>query len=109
MNSKRYAHQSTIIEDKLYLVGGYNGHSRLADTEIISICKNDKTLIPTISRMHYKRGFFGMCSFSGCIVVAGGSNNENKVLDKCEVYSTESCEWILASSINTKRKAFSNV
>ena len=46
-----------------------------------------------------------MCSFAGCIFVAGGFQNNN-VLDKCEVYSFESCEWIEASSMNTKRGAF---
>ena len=112
LNSKRSSHQSTIIGDKIYLVGGYNGRSRLADTEIISINKNDKTLmpriptIPTIPSMHYRRSGFGMCSFAGCIFVAGGKYNKNETLDKCELYSIESYKWIEASSMNIKREAF---
>ena len=106
LKSVRTGHQSTIIGDKMYLVGGYNGLSRLADTEVIPISKNDKTLIPTIPTMHYKRSSFGMCSFSGCIFVAGGRYNKDEDLDKCEVYSTESCKWIEVSSMNTKRCAF---
>ena len=102
LKSKRCAHQSTIIGNKMYLVGGYNG-ADLADTEIIPISKNDRTVIPTIPPMHNKRSYFGMCSFSGCIFVAGGKYSNDETLDKCEVYSTESCEWIEASSMNTKR------
>ena len=102
--SKRRAHQSTIIGDKMYLVAGYNG-THVADTEIIPIKNNEKTLIPTIPLMHIERSSFETCSFSGCIFVAGGCNNGGS-LDKCEVYSTESGEWIEASGMNTKREAF---
>ena len=105
LKSRRCAHQSTIVGDKMYLVGGYNG-THLADTEIIPISKNDKTVIPTIPPMHIERCVFGMCSFGGCIFVAGGMYNRNETLDKCEVYSTESCKWIEASSMNTKRSSF---
>ena len=86
----------------MYLVGGYNG-TFLADTEIIPISENDETLNFMIPTMHYKRGFFGMCSFAESVFVAGGKYNTGEILDKCEVYSTESCEWIEASSMNTKR------
>ena len=105
LKSKRGFHQSTIIGDNIYLIGGFNGRSCLGDTKIIPISKNDETLMPTIPTMHYKREQFGMCSFAGCIFVAGGSCNCGP-LDKCEVYSTESCEWIEASAMNTKREAF---
>ena len=104
MKSERCAHQSTIIGDKIYLVGGCNG-TQLADTEIIPISKNDKTLMPRIPTMHNRRMVFGMCSFAGCIFVAGGYSND-KELAKCEVYSTESCEWTKVSSMNTQRRSF---
>ena len=54
--------------------------------------------------MHNERTKFGMCSFAGCIFVAGGFYN-NFALAKCEIYSTESRKWIKASSMNTKRCA----
>ena len=56
--------------------------------------------------MHIERSSFGMCSFAGSIFVAGGIYDNNEVLDKCEFYSTASCEWIAASSMNTKRELF---
>ena len=102
--SKRCGHQSTIIEDLMCSVGGFDG-SYLADTEITSISGKDKTQSFTIPTMNYKRRSFGMCSFAGCIFVAGGYDN-GEILDKCEVYSTESSKWIEASGMNTKRCAF---
>ena len=57
--------------------------------------------------MHNKRYQFGMCSFAGCIFVAGGCKQNNYVFDKCEVYSFESCEWTETSSMNTKRSSLS--
>ena len=47
-----------------------------------------------------------MYSFSGCIFVAGGLQNDDKVLDKCEVYRFKSSKWTEVSSMNTKRDAF---
>ena len=56
--------------------------------------------------MKYERCFFGISSFAGCIFVAGGYYNDlERTVDKCEVYSTESCEWTEVSSMNTKRRA----
>ena len=54
--------------------------------------------------MHNKRFDFGMCSFAGCIFVAGGFQHD--VLDKCEVYSFVTCEWTEVSNMNTKRISF---
>ena len=87
----------------MYSVGGFDGKC-LADTKKISISENDKIPIPRIPSMHYRRSLFGMCSFAGCIFVAGGKYSNDGALDKCEVYSTESCEWIEASSMNTQKK-----
>ena len=78
LKSKIYDHQSTIIGDKMYLIGGYNG-TCLADTEIKPIGKDVETVIPTIPRMHYKRISFGMCSFAGLIFVAGGYNSDGSL------------------------------
>ena len=88
----------------MYLVDGFDC-SDLGATEVVSISRKEKPLIPTISWMHDKRRKFGMCSFAGCIFVAGGYINGG-CLDNCEVYSTESCEWIKTSNMNTKRRSF---
>ena len=105
LKSNRDRHQSTIISDKIYFVGGFNDSS-LADTEVLPISNTDKILHLTIPTMHKERRNFGMCTFAGCMFVAGGKCNNNESLDKCEVYSTESCKWIEASSMNTKRRSF---
>ena len=42
-----------------------------------------------------------MCSF------AGGDDSYGTDFDKCEVYSTETCKWVQAASMNVKRTRFS--
>ena len=107
LQTERVYHQSAIIKDQLYLIGGYDKDTNdLADTEIIPISKNDTRLNHTIPIMHNERYQFGLCSFAGCIFVAGGNQNQNEAIDKCEVYSFESCEWTAVSRMNTKRSCF---
>ena len=106
LKSVRSSHQSTIIENQLHLIGGSKKRYCLADTVSIPITKKLTKQTPKFPTMHNKRRYFGMCSFAGCIVVAGGQNNELGYLDKCEVYSFESCEWTEVSSMNTKRGMF---
>ena len=100
-------HGSTVIGNQLYLAGGFNeSYVDLADTEVIPINIKPAILNHTIPIMHNKRSQFGMCSFAGCIFVAGGNQNGDEALDKCEIYSLESCEWTEVSSMNTKKCAF---
>ena len=89
------------------MIGGYDKDGNdSADTETILISKNVTRLNHTIPLMHNERYRFGMCSFAGCMFVAGGLQNKNEAFDKCEVYSFESCEWIQVSSMNIKRGCF---
>ena len=106
LKADRVNHRSIIIGNHIYLVGGL-GEVPLADTEIIPISKQVKKLNTTIPKMGKQRTQFGMCSFAGCIFVAGGFQNNHEVFDKCEVYSFESREWIEVSSMNAKRCSFS--
>ena len=64
----------------------------------------DKTVAPP--PMHNKRSAFGMCTFAGCVFVAGGKIKKIHPLSSCEVYNTMSCEWTEVASMNTKRSSF---
>ena len=72
--------------------------------------KNFKGKAMAPPRLHNKRSVFGMCSFAGCIFVAGGNYKINSKsclpFASCEVYNTESCEWTEVASMNTKRSSF---
>ena len=72
LKSKRNSHQSFIIEGNVYLTGGCNNGLLLENTEVMTVSKNmkNKTLAPP--PMHNKRHLFGVCSFAGCVLVAGG-------------------------------------
>ena len=107
LKTERAYHQSAIIKDQLYLICGNDEHDNdLADTEAILISKKVRRLNHTIPLLYNKRYHVGLCSFAGCIFIAGGNQNQNEALDKCEVYSFESCEWKEVSSMNTKRGCF---
>ena len=107
LKTERVYHKSAIIKDQLYSIGGFdNDGNDLADTEAISISKNVTRLNHTIPLMHNERCQFGMCSFAGCIFVAGGNQNEDETFDKCEFYSFNSYKWTETSSMNTKRASF---
>ena len=107
MKSSRYAHQSVILGNQLHLIGGSN-QVKLSfdDSETIPISKNFRGQNYTIPEMHNGRRYFGMCSFARFIFVAGGIQNYNGYLDKCEVYSLELSKWTEVSSMNTKRSNF---
>ena len=48
-----------------------------------------------------------MCSFAGCVFLAGGKSEHDLSIASCEVYNTQSCEWAEVASMNTKRSSFS--
>ena len=48
-----------------------------------------------------------MCSFAGCVFLAGGKSEHDLSFASCEVYNTQSCEWAEVASMNTKRSSFS--
>ena len=56
--------------------------------------------------MHNKRSSFGICSLAECVFVGGGYQKECGSLDKCEMYSFETCEWTETSRMNNKRVNF---
>ena len=103
MGIVRCGHQSFIKNDQMYLIGGYKGsdYAESAENEVVSLNKD----LPnkSFSFMNNKRLSFGMCYFAECVFVGGGYQNECKALDKCEIYSFETCEWTEVSSMNTKR------
>ena len=107
MKSIRYAHQSTVVGDQLFVVGGDDELKiGVADTETVLISKNVRGQTSNIPAMLNKRKYFGMCTFAGCIFVAGGVQKKDEDLEKCEVYSFESSSWTKTSSMNTKRNNF---
>ena len=103
MNTRRCNHQSIIKGDQMYLIGGYNVSDGVesAQNEVVSL--NEDLTTKTFSIMHNKRLSFGMCSVAECVFVGGGYQNFFEALDKCEIYSFETCEWTKVSSMNTKR------
>ena len=100
LSSSRFNHQSTSIGGNIYLLGGVRNDSISSDNEVIKV--SQKLTVPP---MHNVRELFGMCSFAGCIFLAGGAHNNLETSAKCEVYSAECGEWSEVSSMNASRCA----
>ena len=104
LQTERAYHQSVVVDNQLYLVGGVDQEgSLISDIEMVTRSK-------WMPEMKYGRSMFGMCSFAGFIFVAGGVNDGDfAVLDKCEVYRSDFYEWMQVASMNRKRTAFALV
>ena len=106
LKSKRAGHKSFIVEGSVYFLGGHNNGVSFENTEVMPISRNLKNKTVAQPPMHNKRHLFGMCSFAGCVFVAGGYVEHDLRYASCEVYNTESCEWTEIASMNTKRRSF---
>ena len=101
LSSARVSHQSATIGGSVCLFGGIRNKKKLSDNEVIPV-----GLKFTVPPMHNGRKDFGMCSFAGCVFVAGGARRKMEIYANCEVYSAECGEWTEVSGMNARRCAF---
>ena len=106
LKSKRTCHKSFIVEGNVCFIGGHNDGLLLENIEVMPISKNLKNKTVAPPPMHNKRNNFGMCTFAGCVFVAGGLNEHHLRYASCEVYNTDSCKWTEIASMNTKKTSF---
>lgn len=52
------------LAGKLYVMGGYDGHSRLNLAECLDLTQSQLTWVP-IAPMHHRRGLAGVCIYKG--------------------------------------------
>ncbi len=60
---RRYV-ASASIRNKVYVIGGYDGQSRLSTVECIDVI-DDNPSWQTVSPMHHRRGLAGVCVYQG--------------------------------------------
>ena len=112
MQSERAFHQSIILKDKLYLVGGRRNDKTSADTcetldthQSFSLNNSDSDVGFDFPPMLEKRCSFGMCSFGECVIVAGGEGDSD-ALKACEIFTPQAGKWLKIADMNTKRCYF---
>ena len=55
---------SAAVRNKVYVIGGYDGQSRLSTVECLDLVE-DKATWQTVSPMHHRRGLAGVCVYQG--------------------------------------------
>ncbi|VDM45470.1 unnamed protein product [Toxocara canis] len=104
-------HATVVIDQKIYIAGGYDGEIFFNDfycydgekEQWLELAPMHHARISTELRdMHWARSDAAACSMNGRIYVAGGFNGE-LVLQSVEMYIPDSDFWIEIATMNTPR------
>ena len=104
-NRVRQMHQSCIIGEKIYVMGGNDGFQTIATMEVLDPKTNKWT---SRASMITDKGLAGCVSFEGKIYVMGGIRGQLAAPDwsglkTVEVYDSSSNSWSSLASMPTKR------
>ncbi|CAD5209035.1 unnamed protein product [Bursaphelenchus xylophilus] len=103
MNHIRSDCHVTLHDEKVYVVGGFDGNSCHQTAEFYDSVENRWYNVGR--KMRDKRS--GVCSISikGAIMVAGGFTGRNR-LTSCEFYDPREGQWHVIASMNSSRSNF---
>nr|XP_006812423.1 PREDICTED: kelch-like protein 24-like [Saccoglossus kowalevskii] len=94
MNQPRHRHASTSLDGYVYVVGGYDGASRLSSTERFDPKNNNweqvKSLLEAVSSP-------GIVTCDGKIYVLGGVTSNDIATDKVQCYDPKTDNWTLVA------------
>ncbi|KAH9617271.1 hypothetical protein KSS87_011307 [Heliosperma pusillum] len=106
MNSSRGCHSLTVLNEKLYAIGGYDGTQMVPTVEMFE----PRTGSWTMSKpMTYARGGLSGITFGERIYVIGGMQSSNDVLDTVNIFVecyTEGEGWKLMESKTIGKRCF---
>lgn len=103
MSSARYHSAYVVVNDYLWILGGYNG-SKLSTSEFVSIDDGSSHNGPNLPVSLY-----GSCATvlqNGSVIISGGYQNGANA-DETFIYSFESATWTKGPKMNTKRRIHS--
>lgn len=90
---------SAVLNNKLYVCGGYNGVQSSDTVEMYNPANDQWTMV---SSMKKHRSAAGVTAFNGMIFVAGGHDGY-RIFDSVECYDTQKDCWTMIASMNNKR------
>lgn len=88
----------------VYITGGERNNIILNETYIID--EESYTIIPKASMLMQRRNH-GMAAISGVIYAIGGCNSSEKVMKRCEKYTSEKEEWSEIGALSQERNFLS--
>lgn len=83
---------SVVVDNKLYIFGGYGGHGRLGDFVCYDFIKRTWKIIPNRGDIPGRRENNGMVCRGNCLYLFGGYNGENWLNDFHE-FNLETQTW----------------
>nr|KAG5708496.1 hypothetical protein BaRGS_026223 [Batillaria attramentaria] len=98
---RRYV-SAASVGGKLYVMGGYDGHSRLNLVECLDLTQSQLSWA-TISAMHHRRGLAGVCVYKDCIYMCGGFDGHTRHTSM-ERYDPKTDKWTMLSGMAIGRE-----
>lgn len=98
---RRYV-SAASVGGKLYVMGGYDGHSRLNLVECLDLTQSQLSWT-TVSAMHHRRGLAGVCVYKDYIYMCGGFDGHTRHTSM-ERYDPKSDKWAMLSGMAIGRE-----
>ncbi|XP_055386217.1 ring canal kelch protein-like isoform X5 [Condylostylus longicornis] len=101
MPNRRCRAGLSVLGDKVYAVGGFNGSLRVRTVDVYD--PNNDTWT-TCNSMEARRSTLGVAVLNGCIYAVGGFDGSNG-LNSAEMYDPKIQEWQFIASMSTRRSS----
>ncbi|XP_046356512.2 kelch-like protein 12 [Haliotis rufescens] len=98
---RRYV-SAASLEGKLYVIGGFDGQSRLSMAECLDMTE-DKNMWTIVSSMNHRRGLAGCCVYKGHIYVCGGFDGYTRHTSM-ERYNPSNDDWTMLNGMTIGRE-----
>ncbi|XP_055883226.1 kelch-like protein 12 [Biomphalaria glabrata] len=102
LTRKRRYVSAASVANKLYVVGGYDGQSRLSLVEKLDFTQ-EKLQWETVTAMHQRRGLAGICVYKDQLYVCGGFDGYSRH-SSLERFNPVTEQWTMLSAMATGRE-----
>uniref|UniRef100_A0A3Q3FJK3 Kelch like family member 12 n=1 Tax=Labrus bergylta TaxID=56723 RepID=A0A3Q3FJK3_9LABR len=91
------------LHDRVYVIGGYDGRSRLSSVECLDYTADEDGVWYTVATMNVRRGLAGATTLGDMIYVAGGFDGSRRHTSM-ERYDPNIDQWSMLGDMQTARE-----
>ncbi|XP_040589602.1 kelch-like protein 24 [Mesocricetus auratus] len=106
LNKGRWRHKMAVLLGKVYVVGGYDGQTRLRSVEYYDSFSNRWTEVAPLKEAVSSPA---VTSCVGKLFVIGGRRDANTCCNKVQVYDPEINSWLLCAAIPVIKRSITAV
>ncbi|XP_035238582.1 kelch-like protein 12 isoform X2 [Anguilla rostrata] len=99
---RRYV-ATVSLNDRVYVIGGYDGRSRLSSVECLDYTADEDGVWYTVATMNVRRGLAGATTLGDMIYVAGGFDGSRRHTSM-ERYDPNIDQWSMLGDMQTARE-----